>query len=90
MSETLEWRPASLVRVRVIRPKFATKGKPEVEGWGVRMVAEVISVGSSPPSARRACGAGLRGCAGLSCHWHNLPRPEEPLRGVKGCGANVA
>jgi transposase len=29
VSETLEWRPASLVRLQVVRPKFAKKGEPE-------------------------------------------------------------
>ncbi len=29
VSETLEWRPASFVRVQIVRPKFAVKGEPE-------------------------------------------------------------
>lgn len=29
VSETLEWRAASMVRVRIVRPKFAFKGEPE-------------------------------------------------------------
>lgn len=29
VSETLEWRAASMVRVRIVRPKFAVKGEPE-------------------------------------------------------------
>src|SRR5262249_35264171 len=29
VSETLEWRPASFVRLQIVRPKFATKGEPE-------------------------------------------------------------
>jgi transposase len=29
VSETLEWRPASFVRLQIVRPKFAVKGAPE-------------------------------------------------------------
>ncbi|AUX28129.1 MULTISPECIES: IS66 family transposase [Sorangium] len=29
VSETLEWRPASFVRLQIVRPKFAVKGEPE-------------------------------------------------------------
>jgi len=29
VSETLEWRAASMVRLRIVRPKFALKGEPE-------------------------------------------------------------
>jgi transposase len=29
VSETLEWRPASFVRLQIVRPKFAVKGQPE-------------------------------------------------------------
>jgi transposase len=29
VSETLEWRTASMVRLRIVRPKFAVKGEPE-------------------------------------------------------------
>jgi transposase len=29
VSETLEWRAASMVRLRIVRPKFAVKGEPE-------------------------------------------------------------
>jgi transposase len=29
VSETLEWRPASFVRVQIVRPKYAFKGEPE-------------------------------------------------------------
>ncbi|MDC3960740.1 IS66 family transposase [Polyangium jinanense] len=65
VSETLEWRPASLVRVRVIRPKFATKGKPE-EGVRVEPAPEA-------PIPRCMAGPGLIAHVIVSKYGNSLP-----------------
>ncbi|MDI1434923.1 DUF6884 domain-containing protein [Polyangium sorediatum] len=65
-------------------------GKRDREGWGVRTVAEVIGGFAVPPLLVVLAGQVYADALVFGAHWHNLPRPEEPLRGVKGCGARVA
>jgi hypothetical protein len=65
-------------------------GKRDREGWGVRTVAEVIGGFAVPPVLVVLAGQVYADALVFGAHWHNLPRPEEPLRGVKGCGARVA
>ncbi|MRG96376.1 DUF6884 domain-containing protein [Polyangium spumosum] len=65
-------------------------GKRYREGWGVRTVAEVIGGFAVPPLLVVLAGQVYADALVFGAHWHNLPRPEEPLRGVKGCGARVA
>jgi transposase len=65
VSETLEWRPASFVRLRVVRPKFATKGKPEE---GVR-----IEPAPEAPIPRCMAGPGLLAHVIVSKYGNSLP-----------------
>ena len=51
VSETLEWRPASFVRLQIVRPKFVVKGEPE---RGV-----FIAPAPEAPIARCMAGPGL-------------------------------
>ncbi len=65
-------------------------GKSDREGWGVRTVAELIGDFAVPPMLVVLAGQVYADALVYGAHWHNLPRPEEPLRGMKGCGARVA
>jgi len=65
VSETLEWRPASFVRLRILRPKFATKGKPE-EGVLIEPAPEA-------PIPRCMAGPGLLAHVLVSKYGDSLP-----------------
>ncbi|MDI3292157.1 IS66 family transposase [Polyangium sp. 15x6] len=65
VSETLEWRPAGYVRVRVVRPKFATRGKPE---QGVR-----VEPAPEAPIPRCMAGPGLVAHVLVSKYADSLP-----------------
>ncbi|MDC0740951.1 DUF6884 domain-containing protein [Polyangium mundeleinium] len=59
-------------------------GKRDREGWGVRTVAEVIGGFPVPPLFVVLAGQVYADALVFGAHWHNLPRPEEPLRGREG------
>ncbi|WP_437964501.1 IS66 family transposase [Sorangium sp. So ce260] len=65
VSETLEWRPASFVRLQVVRPKFAKKGEPEA---GV-VIADV----ADSPVPRSLAGPGLLAHVLVSKYGDHLP-----------------
>jgi len=65
-------------------------GKGEREAWGIRTVAEVLRRGEPKPVLVILAGQLYADALVQGAHWHNLPRPEEPLQGIKGCGARIA
>ncbi|WP_437313096.1 IS66 family transposase [Sorangium sp. So ce385] len=65
VSETLEWRPASFVRLQIVRPKFAKQGEPEA---GV-VIAEV----ADSPVPRSLAGPGLLAHVLVSKYGDHLP-----------------
>jgi transposase len=65
VSETLEWRSASFVRLQIIRPKFATKGKPE-DGVFIEPAPEA-------PIPRCMAGPGLLAHVLVSKYGDHLP-----------------
>lgn len=65
VSETLEWRAASHVRMQVVRPKFARRGEPE---QGV-MIADV----PEGPIPRCLAGPGLLALILVNKHADHLP-----------------
>jgi transposase len=65
VSETLEWRAATMVRLRIVRPKFAFKGEPE---------RGVISAPAPEAPLRRSMGgAGLIAYVLMSKYGDHLP-----------------
>ncbi|XXY36403.1 IS66 family transposase [Sorangium sp. So ce260] len=65
VSETLEWRPASFVRLQIVRPKFAKQGEPEA---GV-VIADV----ADSPIPRSLAGPGLLAHVLVSKYGDHLP-----------------
>jgi transposase len=65
VSERLEWRPASLVRVQIVRPKFAFKGAPDK---GI-----LIAPAAEEPMARCMAGPGLLAHLLVSKYGDHLP-----------------
>ncbi|WP_437951401.1 IS66 family transposase [Sorangium sp. So ce296] len=65
VSETLEWRPASFVRLQIVRPKFAKQGEPEA---GV-VIADV----ADSPVPRSLAGPGLLAHVLVSKYGDHLP-----------------
>ncbi|WP_437554775.1 IS66 family transposase [Sorangium sp. So ce367] len=65
VSETLEWRPASFVRLQIVRPKFAARGEPEA---GV-VIADV----ADSPVPRSLAGPGLLAHVLVSKYGDHLP-----------------
>jgi transposase len=65
VSETLEWRPASFVRVQIVRPKYAFKGEPE---RGV-----LTAPAPEAPIARCMAGPGLLAYVLLCKYGDHLP-----------------
>jgi hypothetical protein len=76
----------------VIRPydrSLRKYTKSEREHWGVRTIGQLLPSFVLPPLlvilARKLYTEALLHGA----HWHNLPRPELPLAGIRGCGLRV-
>lgn len=67
-------------------------GKREREDWGVRTIGGVYPSPKFDVPPRLVIVAGKLYAEALlyGAHWHNLPRPEEPLRGIRGCGPRMA
>ncbi|WP_434042402.1 IS66 family transposase [Sorangium cellulosum] len=65
VSETLEWRPASFVRLQIVRPKFAVRGEPE----------QGITIADVPdsPVPRSLAGPGLLAHVLVSKYADHLP-----------------
>jgi uncharacterized protein DUF6884 len=67
-----------------------TLRKSEREGWGVRTVGELLPAFSPPPQLVIVAGEIYADALLHGAHWHNLPWPKQPLKGIRGCGARVA
>lgn len=65
-------------------------GKKDREAWGARTVGEVIATFRVPPVLVILAGKIYEDALLYGAHWHNLPKPETPLRGISGCGARIA
>ncbi len=65
-------------------------GKKDREAWGARTVAEAIRAFKIPPVLVILAGQIYEDALVYGAHWHNLPKPETPLRGISGCGARIA
>ena len=63
--------------------------KREREDWGVRTVGQLLPSFKVPPQLIILAGKLYADALAHGAHWHNLPRPEEPLRGIVGCGPRV-
>lgn len=64
--------------------------KKDREAWGARTVSEAIRAFGIPPVLVILAGKVYEDALVYGAHWHNLPRPETPLRGISGCGARIA
>ncbi|WP_437972237.1 DUF6884 domain-containing protein [Sorangium sp. So ce260] len=76
----------------VIRPydrSLRLYNKREREDWGVRTVGQILPSFELPPQLVILAGTLYAGALVHGAHWHNLPRPEEPLHGIAGCGSRV-
>jgi transposase len=81
VSETLEWRPASFVRLQIVRPKFATKGEPES---GV-----LCAPAPEAPIMRCMAGPGLLAHVLVSKYSYHLPLHRQQ-RIFLGLGVTLA
>jgi hypothetical protein len=75
----------------IIRPydrSLRQYSKREREDWGARTVMQLPSFGLSPVLVILA-GKIYADALDSGAHWHNLPRPELPLSGIRGCGPRV-
>jgi hypothetical protein len=63
--------------------------KREREDWGVRTVGQLLPSFKAPPQLVILAGKLYADALTHGAHWHDLPRPELPLRGVVGCGPRV-
>jgi hypothetical protein len=75
----------------IIRPydrSLRQYNKREREDWGARTVMQLPSFGLSPVLVILA-GKVYADALVHGAHWHNLPRPELPIAGIRGCGARV-
>ncbi|MDC0749983.1 DUF6884 domain-containing protein [Polyangium mundeleinium] len=64
--------------------------KNDREDWGARTIGELWPMLNPPPQLVILAGKVYADALVHGAHWHNLPRPEEPLRKIRGCGARVA
>ncbi|WP_437656758.1 DUF6884 domain-containing protein [Sorangium sp. So ce1182] len=76
----------------VLRPydrSLRLYNKREREDWGVRTVGQLLPSFELPPQLVILAGTLYAGALAQGAHWHNLPRPEQPLHGIAGCGTRV-
>ncbi|XYI04131.1 DUF6884 domain-containing protein [Sorangium sp. So ce1128] len=76
----------------VLRPydrSLRLYNKREREDWGVCTVGQLLPSFELPPQLVVLAGTLYAGALAQGAHWHNLPRPEEPLRAIAGCGSRV-
>lgn len=64
--------------------------KTEREDWGVQVIGPLLSSFKPAPQVVLLAGKLYADALMYGAHWHALPRPEQPLRGIAGCGARVA
>lgn len=64
--------------------------KREREDWGVRTIGQILPTFKLPPQFVILAGKLYADALTYGAHWHNLPRPEEPLRGIAGIRTRVA
>ena len=64
-------------------------GKNAREDWGARTLASFVQREIAPQLVVLA-GELYAEALMAGAHWHNLPRPEAPLRGLRGCGNRIA
>ncbi len=63
--------------------------KSEREEWGVRTVGQLLPSFALPPLLVILAGRVYADALRHGAHWHNLPLPERPLAGIRGCGPRV-
>jgi hypothetical protein len=63
--------------------------KSEREDWGARTIGELLPAFKKPQLVILT-GEVYADALLYGAHWHNLPKPEDPLRRIRGCGARVA
>lgn len=63
--------------------------KREREDWGVRTIGQLLPGVDMLPQLVILAGKLYADALLHGAHWHNLPRPEEPLRGIVGCSPRV-
>jgi hypothetical protein len=61
----------------------------EREHWGGRVIGGLLSSFKPPPLLVILAGKLYADALLYGAHWHNLPRPELPLSGIRGCGPRV-
>jgi hypothetical protein len=64
-------------------------GKREREAWGVRTIGQILPSFGVAPQLVILAGQLYADALLHGAHWHNLPRPEEPLRGTAGFEARI-
>ena len=64
--------------------------KIERESWGMRTIGELWSKFKVPPQLVILAGKVYAEALVFGAHWHGLPKPEEPLERIVGCGTRVA
>ena len=67
-----------------------TLRKTEREKWGVYVVGQLLPRFKTPPQLVLLAGKIYADALMYGAHWHDLPRPEQPLRGIVGCGVRVS
>jgi hypothetical protein len=76
---------------QVLQPydrSLAIYGKREREDWGVRTIGQ-LPMAFQKPQLVILAGKLYAEALTYGAHWHALPRPEEPLRGISGVGPRV-
>jgi hypothetical protein len=76
----------------IIRPydrSLRKYNKSERDNWGVRTVGQVLPSFGLPPLLIILAGRVYADALLHGAHWHNLPKPELPLLGIRGCGPRV-
>jgi hypothetical protein len=79
--------PKAIIRPYERSLRKYTKGDRET--WGVRAVSYLLPSFAQPPQLVILAGQVYADALVHGAHWHNLPRPELPLAGIRGCGPRV-
>jgi len=70
--------------------KLSQYRKSEREEWGVRTIGCIYPKFIVPLQFVIVAGKLYAEALMYGAHWHNLPRPEEPLKGIRGCRRRMA